>query len=49
MALTKEELLRLEEIERKATQNYLEYAEYYLADWVDVEDIEEYRRLTNKQ
>jgi len=39
---------RLKEIEEKATQNYLDFSEYYLGDWVDECDIEEYAQLTEK-
>jgi hypothetical protein len=48
MKLTKKETERLQEIEAKALQNYLDYSENYLGDWVDDEDIEEYARLTEK-
>jgi hypothetical protein len=46
VSLTKKELLRLEEIETKAIQNAME--EVYLDDWVDDEDIVEYRKLIKK-
>jgi|WetSurMetagenome_2_1015567.scaffolds.fasta_scaffold579143_3 hypothetical protein len=48
MVLTEKEYKRLSEIEAKAIQNYLDYNEYYLIDWVDDKDIEEYTKLLNK-
>jgi len=49
MTLTSKEAKRLKEIEKKALQNFIENADFYTADWVDDEDIEEYFILTEKQ
>ena len=49
MALTKKELLRLEELETQAKDNYVENSDYRAEDWLDtVEEKQEYTKLFNK-
>ena len=49
MSLTSKELLRLEEIEKRAVDNFLQDADFYIGDYVDEADIEEWAILTEKQ
>lgn len=46
--LTKKERKRLTEIQEKAKQNYLDNATFYIEDWIDDDDIEEYQKLIDK-
>ncbi len=49
MSLTSKELLRLEEIEKRAVDNFLQDADFYIGDYVEEEDLPEWIRLTDKQ
>ena len=49
IALTPKELLRLEEIEKIAIDNFLQDADFYIGDYVEEQDLAEWLILTEKQ
>ncbi len=49
MKISKKELLRLEELETKARDEFISYSDYIVEEWLDTEgEKKEYRKLFNK-
>lgn len=47
--LTKQEEKKLKEIEKRAKDNFFDNTDFFVADWVNDEDLDEYIYLTEKQ